>query len=268
MNLDDVTKILIAGSSLCLGAYLTAMRAKITSGKIKNKLHYVFYIVTGLFFASAVISLISYWHDLFFKKELLLNPNYFALLVITACIGSSILLFFFTKKNLVGKSQYKTSELDPIVNKFTKNADKDNIKLLAGDINFFGNSPKEMDSNPQYSCLKEEAFRVIQILCWRPKDNNEKIRYGKIINDLPQVQIKYYKPLKADLKIRGRLKTLNNVTHLLIYNKVQSGIYEALETDTANSSGAMYNHLWDLIWESADGATENELQEYSNLFRS
>jgi len=267
MNLDDTIKILLAGSSLCLGAYLTAMRAKITSSKIKNNLHFVFYIVTGLFFILAIISLMFYWNNLFFENNQL-KPNYFDLVVISACILSSILLFIFTNKNLVGKYQYKTSELDPIVNKFTKNADKDNIRLLAGDINFFGNSSSEMDSNVQYKCLKEESFRVIQILCWRPKNNNEKIRYGKIINDFPQVQIKYYKPLKADLKIRGRLKTLNNVTHLLIYNKIQSGIYEALETDTANANGAMYNHLWDLIWESAEDATQEELQEYGKLFRS
>lgn len=266
MTLDNALKLLLAGASLCLGSYLTALRAKIISSKIKNKLHYAFFTVTGLFFASAIISIFYYWNDLFFENGAV-KPNYFGLITIGGCIAATIILFLFTRKNLIGKYQYKTSELDPIVNKFTKNADKDNIRLLAGDINFFGDSPKEMDSNSQYSCLKEEAFREIQILCWKPKDNNEKIRYGKIINDLPQVKIKYYKPPKADLKIRGRLKTLNNVTHLLIYNKVQSGIYEALETDTANSSGAMYNHLWDLIWNSAEEATKDELQEYSNLFR-
>lgn len=266
MTLDNALKLLLAGASLCLGSYLTALRAKITSNKVKSKLHYAFYAVTGIFFVSAITSIFYYWNDLFFKDKII-KPNYFGLITIVCCIVATIILFLFTKKNLIGKYQYKTSELDPIVNKFTKNADKDNIRLLAGDINFFGNSPKEMDSNSQYSCLKEEAFREIQILCWKPKDTNEKIRYGKIINDFPQVKIKYYKPPKADLKIRGRLKTLNNVTHLLIYNKVQSGIYEALETDTANSSGAMYNHLWDLIWNSAEDATKDELQEYSDLFR-
>ena len=52
MTLDNILKILLAGASLCLGSYLTALRAKITSSKIKNKLHYAFYAVTGLFFAS------------------------------------------------------------------------------------------------------------------------------------------------------------------------------------------------------------------------
>ncbi len=266
MTLDNLLKLLLAGASLCLGSYLTALRAKITSKKVKNKLHYVFYAVTGVFFIAAILALYFFWKDLFFENKIF-KLNYFALFVIVACIAATILLFRFTMKNLIGKHQYKTSELDPIVNKFTKNADKDNIRLLAGDINFFGNSPTEMNSNSQYDCLKKERFREIHILCWKPKNNDEKIRYGKIVNDFPQVKLKYYKPPKADLKIRGRLKTLNNVTHLLIYNKVQSGIYEALETDTANSNGAMYNHLWDLIWESAEEATQDELNEYSNLFR-
>jgi hypothetical protein len=266
MTLDNALKLLLAGASLCLGSYLTALRAKITSSKIKNKLHYAFYVVTGLFFTSAIISLFCYWDELIFEKEAV-KPNYFGLITICFCIAATIILFLFTRKNLIGKYQYKTSELDPVVNSFTKNADKDNIRLLAGDINFFGNSPADMENNSQYECLKKERFREIQILCWKPKTNGEKIRYGKIINDMPEVKIKFYKPPKADLKIRGRLKTLNNVTHLLIYNKIQSGIYEALEIDTANSSGAMYNHLWELIWESAEVPSNEELQEYNNLYR-
>ncbi len=266
MTLDNVLKLLLAGASLCLGSYLTALRAKITSSKRKNKLHYAFYGVTILFFASAIVALFYYWSELFSERETG-NPNYFGLTTIGVCIAGTIILFLFTRKNLVGKYQYKTSELDPVVNRFTKNADKDNIRLLAGDINFFGNSPIDMENNSQYECLKKERFREIQILCWKPKTNAEKIRYGKIINDMPEVKIKFYKPPKADLKIRGRLKTLNNVTHLLIYNKIQSGIYEALEIDTANSSGAMYNHLWELIWESAEEPSHADLQEYNNLYR-
>ena len=114
MTLDNTLKILLAGASLCLGSYLTALRSKVTSSKIKNKLHYSFYVITGLFFISAVISIFYYWADLFFEKGIL-KPNYFALLIILACITATILLFFFTKRNLVGKYQYKTSELNPIV---------------------------------------------------------------------------------------------------------------------------------------------------------
>lgn len=181
---------------------------------------------------------------------------------------SSVLLFLFTLKNLAGKHQYKTAELDPIVNKFTENADKKNIKLLAGDINFFGNYPQDMDQNSQYNCLRKERFKEIQILCTEPKTNEEKVRYGKIISDFNTVELRYYFPPHADLLIRGRLKTLNNVTHLLIYNKIKSGVYEALESDTANKSGVMYNYIWDLIWSLAKSPSSEELNEYVNLYRN
>ena len=111
-------------------------------------------------------------------------------------------------------------------------------------------------------------FIIEEILCIKPIKTEEKIRYGKILNDLPQVRFKYYNPPKADLNLRGRLKTLNNVTHLLMYNKIQSGIYEAVATDTANHSGALYNHIWNLIWDLAIEPTEQEINEYKLLFRN
>lgn len=267
MSLDNVTKILLAGASLCLGAYLTALRAKINSTKLKNKMHYAFYAITVVFFLGALATLFFSWENLFYEKGIF-KPNWFAIIVIIMCIVATILLFHFTFKNLAGKYQYKTSELDPIVNKFTENADKKNIKLLAGDINFFGNYPKEMEEHSQYKCLRKEGFRQIQILCTEPKTNEEKIRYGKIISDFNTVELKYYFPPQADLLIRGRLKTLNNVIHLLIYNKIRSGVYEALELDTANSSGVMYNYIWNLIWELAKSPTQEQLNEYVSLYRN
>lgn len=267
MTLDNWLKILLAGASLCLGAYLAALRTKIGSEKIKNKLHYGFYGICILFFIASVATTIFCWNDIIYEEEKF-KPNWFAIIVLLLCAGSTFILFFYTKKNIVGKHQYNLKELDPIVNKFTENADKNNIRLLAGDINFFGNSPHEMDSNSQYICLKAAAFRQIEILCLRPQKTDEKIRYGKILNDLPQVQLRYYNPPKADLNLRGRLKTLNNVTHLLMYNKIQSGIYEAVMTDTANNSGALYNHIWSLIWDLAEQPTQEETDEYESLFRN
>ena len=266
MILDNLLKLLLVGASLCLGSYLTALRAKLTSNKIKNKLHYVFYTITIAFIIISIAAVICYWNELIYENDTF-KPNLFAITVILLCITSAILLFLFTNKNLVGTYQYKTTQLDPIVNKFTRNADKDNIKLLAGDINFFGNSPTEMESNSQYNALKKEGFISIHILCWRPKTNDSKTRYGKIKNDIPNVELRYYNPPNADLKIRGRLKTLNNVTHLLIYNKIESGLYEALEIDTANSNGALYNHLWELVWDTAEKPSDYELDSYIKLYR-
>ncbi len=187
MSLDNLSKILLAGASLCLGAYLTALRAKINSEKIKNKLHFVFYSVTAIIFLSSLITLYYYWKDIFYTEKGF-NPNWFIIIVIATCVVSSILLFLFTLKNLAGKHQYKTAELDPIVNKFTENADDKNIKLLAGDINLFGNHPQDMDKNSQYECLRKAPFKEIQILCIEPKTTEEKVRYGKIISDMKTVQ--------------------------------------------------------------------------------
>ncbi len=261
MTYDNLLKLLLAGASLCLGAYLAAIRSRISSLKIRNSLHYSFYVVSFLIFTSSLVTIFLQWNKL-------IEPDWFGIIVLVAALTSSILLFLFTKRSIVGKHQYKTKELDPIVNAFTENADKKNIKLLAGDINFFGNYPKDMEENSQYKCLKKESFREIQILCIEPTTNEGKTRYGKIISDLPGVELKYYNPPQADLLIRGRLKTLNNVTHLLIYKKIESGIYEALELDTANSSGALYNYIWNLIWELAKSPSQEQLREYINLYRS
>ena len=67
-----------------------------------------------------------------------------------------------------------------------------------------------------------------QILCTAPISFEDKKRYGKIITDFPAVELRFYEPLSADLKVRGRIKTLNNVTMLLIYSKVPSGKYHCL----------------------------------------
>jgi hypothetical protein len=266
MELDNITKILLAGASLCIGAYLTALRAKINSIKVKNKLHWAFYIVCITVFLTALTTSIFCWNDLT-HDPVTRKIRLLEIIVIIVCMISSVLLFFFTKKNLVGKHQYTIDKLNPIVNSFTKNADKKNIKLLAGDINFFGNSPYEMENNSQYTCLRGQNFKNIQILCTSPTTTEEKIRYGKILNDIPQVELKYYRPTHADLNIRGRMKTLNNVPNLLIYNKVSSGVYEAIETNMGNSDGALYNHIWNLIWNLAQDLSDDQIKEYKQLFR-
>jgi hypothetical protein len=261
MIFDDVIKILLFGGSITLGAFLAAVRSKLSSSNEKNKLHYVFYVIAGMVVVGAIIATLIYWTELN-------EPNWLGIIVIVLSVISSGALVWFTAKYIFGKDHYKTEELDPIVNSFTSNADKHNIKLLAGDLNFFGNTPQDMDKNSQYNCLPIEGFKSIQILCTEPATNVEKIRYGKILSDFPMIQLRYYTPPSADLLVRGRMKTLNNVTHLLIYNKVKSGVYKALETDTANSNGALYNHIWNLIWALAAMPSNNQLEEYQNLFRN
>ncbi|TDH18249.1 hypothetical protein EXU57_24025 [Segetibacter sp. 3557_3] len=259
-SLDNLLKILLAGGSLTAGAFLTALRAKLANTKKKNWLHISFYILATVIIIASIIT------GFVFRSEIA-KPNWYAIAVLTIAIISSVLLLWVTRKFLAGKHQYTIEELNPVVNAFSKNADKGNIKLLAGNLDFFGKSLSEIDCHPQYICLKGEDFRQIQILCTEPVTNEDRMRYGKIITDFETVQLRYYRPSSADLKVRGRIKTLNNVARLLIYNKVTPGRYEALELNTAETDGALYSHLWGLIWEIAKEPTPTELAEYRHLYR-
>lgn len=260
MNLDESLKILLPAGTLAAGAALTALRSKLATTKQKNALHWTFYVVSGLIFLGTVAAL------LFFFKQIF-EPNWFAILVCAISIASSVGLFWSTKRFLLGKNQFKTSELDPVVNNFTRNADKENIKLLAGNLDFLGTSRQQIDSHQQYRCLLEEGFRQIEILCVAPLNNADKMRYGKILVDFQGVELRYYDPEKADLKVRGRIKTINNVTRLLIYNRVSHRIYQALELDTADKNGAHFTRLWNLVWEIAVKPTPEQLHEYMQLYQ-
>src|SRR5690606_18030227 len=125
-------------------------------------------------------------------------------------------------------------ELDPIVNKWTSNADNSEIKLFGGDLSFFGQGPNNMDVNAQYTHLRSLGFNHILILCEDPNDNIKRIRYGKILSDMPTAKLKFYNPDKADMRVRGRIIKVHGVNKLLVYTKVQSGVYQAIETDMAN----------------------------------
>ena len=181
---------------------------------------------------------------------------------------SSICLFIFTKKFLDKKSIYRTSELDPIINNFTDLSDHNEMKLFGGDLNFFGNVPSEMDQNDQYNHLKSLCFRKLLILCEEPANNLTKIRYGKILQEMNGVELRFYNPDEADLQIRGRLKTLQGAERLLIYSKVDSGLYQTIETDTANSNGALYSNIWRLIWLLAKKPTTKQIEEFLRLFNN
>jgi hypothetical protein len=260
MTLDNLLKIILAGGSLTAGAFLTALRAKLANTRKKNWLHIIFYVVAGVVIIGTVVSIIDFWSEI-------MAPDWYAIVVVLIALSFSIALVWVTTKFLTGKYQFTTTELDPVVNAFSRNADKGNIKLLAGNLDFFGRSEHEIDRHSQYICLREESFRQIQILCTSPITNEDKMRYGKILTDFSTVELRYYKPPAADLKVRGRIKTLNNVTRLLIYSKVDGHRYEALELDTADTSGALYSHLWNLIWEMAEAPTTAQLNEYRNFYR-
>ena len=261
MNYTDIPNIFLAVAAITVGAFLGGLCNKLIILNDKNRLHYFLYGFALLVFFFSVVSIIIFWRKLFFPSW-----QWFELTVIFISAIGSVVLFWFTKRYLTVNQIFLTPELDPIVNKFTKSADKNEIRLFAGDLNFFGNFPREMDNNAQYTCLRSEGFKRVSILCSEPKQPEDKLRYGKILYDFPAASIKFYNPEKPDLLLRGRMKELQGVTRLLIYQKIASGRYKAIETDTANSHGALFNNLWQLLWTIARQPTDLEINEYKNFF--
>jgi hypothetical protein len=239
--------------SLVIGAILGIIANKATSAKANSKWKFTYYIISALSEIVPIYIIIS----------LGLNKVFDSLYIIVgccACIISPAILYLIARKHLIKDDIYDTAQLDPIVNEFTSNADKTNIRLFGGDLNFFGRGPVEMRDNAQYKCLLNEEFRSIHVLCECPCDNQTRIRYTQILKDFSErIQLKFYHPDNADLKIRGRIKTLNNVVHLLIYTKVGPRKYSAIETDKANSHGALYDGIWDLVWDLASPLKEEDL---------
>ncbi len=165
------------------------------------------------------------------------------------------------------KDTYNTPQLDPIVNDFTSSADTSEIKLFGGDLNFLGNSPNEIDKNAQYSHLRSMTFRRVLILCEEPVSLIQMIRYGKILDEVNGSELRFYNPERADLRVRGRIIKVNGSDKLLMYNRIKSGVYKAIETDTANSNGALYGNIWELTWSLASQPTEDTKKRYISLFK-
>lgn len=262
MKLDNIVTLLFCGTSIAAGAFLGVLRSKLFSTKTENKFHYAFYICGSITLFGTALAII------FNTSEIFNPPNWFAIIALTLAVGFSIALIIFTKKHLVIKTIYKIKELDPIVNKFTSNSDKNEIKLFGGDLDFLGKSPSEINGNIQYTHLKSLGFKKISILCEEPKDITTKIRYGLLYHDNPNIELRFYQPDKADLKVRGRIKKLNNTIKLLLYTKAETvGSYKILETDTANANGALYENIWQLVWSIATRPSSDQIKLYIAKFK-
>lgn len=255
MTADYANQFLNPLAFVTTGTVLGALLNKVFSTSDKNNLYWFFYgfsilcgcslLITALATKGSAINLAWYF-------TLIAN---FALILITH--------FYLKTKNI-----YKTSELDPVINHFTGKADKGFINLLCGDVNFFGASPSDMDKHAQYNYLKNAGFKAINILCFRPENNSDRIRYGKLLSDMPAVSMRYYKPTKANLYLRGRITRFHGGDKLLMYFRISPKTYQAIETDTANSHGALYKNIWDLIWDLAELPSEDELNGFIALSKS
>jgi hypothetical protein len=85
---------------------------------------------------------------------------------------------------------------------------------------------------------------------------------------LKGVELKFYNPEIADLRVRGRMKEVQGVMKLLMYTKVEQGKYETIETDVACTKGALYKNIWNLIWSLANELNSTQKDEYVNLYKN
>jgi hypothetical protein len=260
MTVENAITILLSGSSIVAGAFLGGVRSKLFAEKSQNKFHVVFYSIGGFLITGAILLCIVFYKDFFDP----FNAYYFFVLV--AALIAGLALVFFTKRFLITKTMYSIEELNPIINGFTKSADKAEIKLFGGDLNFFGHTPEDVDINVQYIELKALGFKKISILCERPADSTQKIRYGKLYHDIKNIELKYYEPNEADLKVRGRIIKVQGKIRLLMYTKHSDKTYEAIATDVSDSKGLLYDNIWRLSWTLAKKPTPAEIDEYLKLY--
>jgi hypothetical protein len=260
MTINDLDAVLVSAISIALGVGFGAIINKYVNSRGNNWL-ILFYTLASILLAGQVALTVYFGWDK-------ITSSTYSLALWVTLIGCIIFLLWVSIFKLRVKSIYNANKLDPIINNFTRSGDRDSINLFGGDLNFFGESSIEIDQNEQYKFLKAMNFRRIFILCSEPNNNQDILsRYGKILHDIPNVELRFYKPPEeADLKIRGRMIKVQNVVRLLIYTKIKAGVYQAIESDTANSNGALYQNLWKLIWAMARIPSEDEVALYKKCF--
>lgn len=258
MKSSEIISLLLTILPLSVGSFLGILANKLNSVKGKTKGPWLFYVLGALVILSTVI------------LPLLNTENFNPLLIILliASLASGFILIYITRSVLDRKNIYKTQQLDPIINTFTENADKNDIKLFGGDLNFLGDTIQQINGNSQYACLRKRGFDKIYILCEKPVITTQKIRYGKIISDIPAVELKFYNPRQADLKVRGRICSVQGVDKLLMYFKIEPKVYQAIETDTSDSNGALYKNIWELVWSLAETPDETLIRDCNALYNS
>jgi hypothetical protein len=259
MQQNDLITIFIAITSISIGVFFGVLGNRLVSINNKSGWKWAFYILGILSITAPAIIGYLEWS--------LINASNLLLAIFIFSILSGFLVLISTKRILDKKQVFNSNELDPIVNDFTSKADKNEIKLFGGDLNFFGNSPQEIDVNKQYTHLRSLQFHHVLILCETPNNQIQRIRYGKILSELHGAELRFYNPKEADLRVRGRIIRMNGSTKLLMYNKERSKVYKAIETDTSDSNGALYNNIWDLVWGLAAKPTPEEMTAFVNLFQ-
>ncbi len=170
--------VLALVTSVAAGAFFGILGNKMISNTEKSKWILAFY---ALGVGTVIYGILS----IIIEFEKIRCFNWGAIIVVILSLIFGIVTLISTKKLLSTKNVYSIAELNPIINQFTESADRAAVKLFGGDLNFFGNSPAEMDVNSQYTQLRAIGFNRIYILCEQPTSAITKLRYGKLLSDMP-----------------------------------------------------------------------------------
>ncbi len=249
MDYSSEFPVFLAFAALTWGAFFGALGNKLVAINYSSRWRNAYYALGGV---SMLVGVAGF---LVIEELKLLDWGVLIMLVI-----SGLVILYFTWKVLHTKDVFQTAELASKINGFTELADRGKICLLGGDLDFFGETESDMDDNDQYKFLKNKNFTSVSILCEEPIHPNTKTRYGKILRDIRGTELGFYNPKNADLNIRGRITTRQGVPKMLIYSKLETNQYKAIETDTANSNGALYSNIWGLAWSLATKMTPEEVQ--------
>ena len=218
-----------------------------------------------LFYLFCVIAIVIGVFQLFQENE----SNLACWILIGVSVVALIATYFIFKNTDI----IETKKIIPKVIKFTDDAKSDEICLLGGDLNFFGDDVANMDNDKQYKQLKAKDFDMLLILCKKPKQTDDILiqRYGKILNDFSnKVEIRFYNEKSKDAHIRGRIKwkLSPHIQQALIYERIQKGQYRIKEEDIACENaniGNPYVLIWDLLWENAEKLSDDEKDRWVKL---
>src|SRR5688572_11434646 len=130
MNSKELFDILAGVAFIAFGAFFGVIANRLIAVREKSAWKSAYYLLGILLIVFALILLVV-------KFRVISELGWFAVIF---SIVSGSLIVFATRKLLDVSDVYSIAKLNPIINKFTRLADRTEIKLFGGDLNFFGNS--------------------------------------------------------------------------------------------------------------------------------
>jgi hypothetical protein len=249
--------------SIIAGACFTLVCSVIIKDKLKASWrfynYYFLYIIYLIVIAFGVYCL--------FQSSTCISNGICWITIGVGVISSIITFISFRSSDIID-----TKKIKPKVIKFTQNAKGNEIYLLGGDLNFFGDEIENMDNDEQYKQLKQKNFDKILILCKKPAQEDKILcqRYGKILRDFAaKVELRFYNDNSQDAHIRGRIKwkLTPHIQQALIYERVENNKYRTKEEDITCEDaniGNPYILVWTLLWKYADKLSDEDKRSWIN----